>query len=215
MIWRCLFFMLAAICVQGCGGGAVSPTTDDSRLYFQSDTLVVDGAGVQVVGPLGLVDLGHPDWQGNSASQSDPALSYIMERQADFFVVAGLENGIGFHGVAGPLSGGYGNQPILYEATIHIIAGKTTLQHPVILTVNTHWDVPRVLGGVPELGIDIFADLDISGEFSGRVGFRQTSAVLQGGLFAQDPDLHAEYIAGAFSGDQFYGVLTGAKTDQP
>jgi len=210
-----MFLLIVSMGLYGCGGGAMSPTPDDTSLYFNSDTLEVDKSGVRVAGPAGVVDLGNPEWMGNSAEISGPNLSYIMERQGDYFVVAGVQDSIGFHGVAGHFSDGFGNQPIIFDANIQIVSGKTMLQHPIKLTVNTNWDVPRVLGGVPELGIDVFADLDISGKFSGQVWLRQHRAELQGGVFSQDPMLHAEFIAGGFAGEQFYGILTGEKTDQP
>ena len=181
MIRRCVFIFLAAIGVQGCGGGAASPTAVGNIVQYQSETLLVDGAKVQVTGPLGVVDLGVPNWQGDYAQSSGPTLSYVMTRRPDYFVVAGVENGIGFHGAAGTLSGAYGDRPIEYKAQIQIISGQTSLQHPVVLTVNTNWDVQRVLGGIPSLGVDIFADLAKTGEFTGRVGFRQSWATLQGG----------------------------------
>ena len=215
MILRFLFIMFVTMGLDGCGGGAMSPTTDDTSLYFNSATLTVDKAGVRVASPAGVVDLGNPEWMGNSAATSGPNLSYIMERQEDYLVVAGVNDSIGFHGVAGYFSQGFGNQPIIFDANIQIVSGKTMIQHPIKLTVNTNWDVPRVLGGVPDLGIDVFADLDISGEFSGQVWLRQNTAKLQGGVFSRDPMLHAEFIAGGFSGEQFYGVFMGQKTDQP
>jgi len=215
MIGRYVFIILAAIGVQGCGGGAGSPTAGGDIVQYHSETVVVDGAKVQVTGPLCVVDLGVPNWQGDDAHSSGPTLSYVMTRRPDYFVVAGTENGIGFHGVAGTLSDATGDRPITYEAQIQIISGKTALQHPVLLSVNTNWDVPRVLGGIPSLGVDIYADLNSTGEFTGRVGFRQSWATLQGGLFSADPQLNAEYIAGGFSGDQFYGIITGTKMDEP
>ena len=67
MIRRCVFIFLAAIGVQGCGGGAASPTAVGNIVQYQSETLLVDGAKVQVTGPLGVVDLGVPNWQGDYA----------------------------------------------------------------------------------------------------------------------------------------------------
>ena len=208
-----VYIILVAIGLQGCGGGASTTTAANNIVQYHSETVLVDGAGVQVTGPQGTVDLGTPNWQGNDAELSGQTVSYVMTRQPDYFVVAGTANGIGFHGVAGALTDSYSDRPIVYDAQIQIISGKTSLQHPVSLTVNTNWDVPRVLGGIPSLGIDIFADLDQTGAFKGRVGFQQSWATLQGGLFSADPLLNAEHIAGGFSGDQFYGVITGTKTD--
>lgn len=215
MMIRCVFTILAALGLQGCGGGATSGAAGDAMVQYHSDTVVVDGAGVQVLGPLGMIDLGTPDWQGDDAKTSGPTLSYVMTRHPDYFVVAGQDQGIGFHGVAGALSDGYGNRPITYQAQIQIMSGQSSLTYPVTLMVNTNWDVPRVLGGIPELGVDIFADLDITGEFTGRVGYRQSWANLQGGVFSGDPLTHGAYIAGGFSGDQFYGIITGTKSDDP
>lgn len=207
----CLLLIFGLAACGGGGGAAYNAPTEDP-FAVETDTMVLGGTTLRVLVDDQWRDIDGITWRDDLAQGTDGTAQYILRRDPNHVLAAGRFGDDPFATVAGTLANVEEDKVIRYGGQITVVSRDAVLTAPIDLTLSTEWTTPRLLGSITAHQLDVAATVQTSGQISGRVGYNGAYADLSGGLWGADFD--SASVGAAFSGDAFYGLLTGDPTGQ-